>query len=126
LKNSEVELLKPLVLSLQSKTNNNDEFLTSLSELILVMTKEKNTLYEHAIRILFEEKFYNFAFSSRIFQLVALRLKELYLIEFDLEKLRKEAENSLENEWPELKKQISDYLDIAGKIEDVFKQNDNK
>ncbi|MCX5701688.1 MAG: hypothetical protein NTW64_01755 [Candidatus Omnitrophica bacterium] len=117
------KLLKPLISHLQSKTNNADELLTSLTELILGLIKENSTLYLDTIRILLEEKIHYCTIALTTFQLLTKRIKEVYDIEVDIVKLREEAENSLKKEWPGLSKQIFEYLDIANKIDDILKHN---
>lgn len=88
----------------------------------LEMLNKNNEELEKILDLLHEENLQCQYLQMLTFALIAEKLKDAYGVEIDISQLQKEAQNLLKANWPEIKKKTLDRVDIARKIDEIFKK----
>jgi RNAse (barnase) inhibitor barstar len=119
------ELLKSSKIPMELKAGNIEELGVSLSKYItslIEILNKSNEQLEGILNLLYEENLRCYGLQISTFNLIAEKLKDVYGVEIDISQLQKDARNKLDENWPELKKEILDHIDVARKIDEIFKK----
>jgi len=98
-----------------------DSLLEYIESLVNVFSKSNEEL-EKILDHFYEENLRCCALQALTFQLITEKLKAVYGVDIEIDQLQKEARDTLNNNWPEIKKNALDYVDLSSKINDIFKK----
>jgi hypothetical protein len=105
------------------RTDNLKELAASFNEYIekiISVFNKNNVETEKVFNLLYEENIRCYALVTLTFKLIGEKLKSVYGLGIDIDQLHREAAVMLTNNWPEIKKNTSDYVDLSRKINDIF------
>jgi hypothetical protein len=113
------KFLKPKDIQLQFRVDSPEAFVQSVSTVMTEIINTYNFAMEELLRVLGESQLYHLAISQRTLQLLIARLDAQGII-VDQEDIRKEANDYVEREWPEIKKKLQEELAAARKVNEIF------